>query len=212
MQRFIGALGAAVAAGSGWIYHSHCRTKDDAATIEDEAPVINTTSLTKLELAKAIKRCNKLIRNAMVENGVPGATAAISVNGRVVYNKAFGLSDVENGVSCRPENVMRIASISKPLTAVAALQLWQEGKLDLDAPVQKYVPDFPEKIYNGESVVVTTRQLLCHTGGLRHYHLSSETGNNFEEAVEYFITKKYNSVNDSLGLFASDDLVNKPGN
>lgn len=216
MQRFIGALGAAVVAGSGgsWIYH---RTKDDAATIEEEVPDKSHThtpnaTLKKLEVAKAIKRCNKLIRNAIVENGVPGATAAISINGRVVYNKAFGFSDVENGVSCRPENVMRIASISKPLTVVAALQLWQEGKLDLDAPVQKYVPDFPEKMYNGEPVVVTTRQLLCHTGGIRHYHGSSETGNNFEDEAEYFITKKYNSVKESLELFANDDLVNKPGN
>ena len=228
----VSAFGAAIAAagGGGWIYR---RTKNDIDTtsITAEEPstcmeepngghthkvkftstVPNATSK-KLELAKAIKRCNKLIRNAMVENGVPGATAAISINGHVVYNKAFGLSDVENNVACRPENVMRIASISKPLTAVAALQLVEEGKLDLDAAIQKYVPDFPEKKFNGESVTMTTRQLLCHTAGIRHYHTSDEKGNDFEEQKEYFITKNYESVKDSLELFANDDLISRPGN
>ena len=222
MQKVIGTLGAVAAAGSSgtWIYYSHCKTKNDDATSEDRshahysnfhdklAP--NTTSK-KPVLLQATRRCSKLIRNAMTENGVPGATAAISVNGHVIYNKAFGLSDVENHVACRPENVMRIASISKPLTAVAALQLWQEEKLDLDAPVQKYIPDFPEKIYEKELVTVTTRQLLCHTGGIRHYHMSGEKGNNFEEEAEYFITKRYNSVKDSLELFANDDLISSPG-
>lgn len=47
---------------------------------------------------------------------------------------------------------MRIASISKPLTAAAIARLWEEGKINLDAPVQKYVPEFPEKQFEGEKV------------------------------------------------------------
>lgn len=53
---------------------------------------------------------------------------------------------------CGPETVLRIASISKPLTTAAAARLWEEGKLDLDAPVQKYVPEFPKKQFEGEDV------------------------------------------------------------
>lgn len=64
----------------------------------------------------------------------------------------MGYADVENRVLCKPETVLRIASISKPLTMVAVAKLWEEGKLDLDAPVQKYVPEFPEKEYEGEKV------------------------------------------------------------
>ncbi len=64
---------------------------------------------------------------------------------------------------------MRIASISKPLTAVALMQLYQEGKVDLDAPVQDYVPDFPEKTFQGEKVKVTLRHLMSHLAGIRHY-------------------------------------------
>uniref|UniRef100_A0A8D0GT67 Beta-lactamase-related domain-containing protein n=1 Tax=Sphenodon punctatus TaxID=8508 RepID=A0A8D0GT67_SPHPU len=64
---------------------------------------------------------------------------------------------------------MRIASISKCLTMVAAAKLWEEGKLDLDAPVQKYVPEFPEKEFEGEKVTITTRLLASHLSGIRHY-------------------------------------------
>lgn len=73
---------------------------------------------------------------------------------------------MENRVPCKPETVMRIASISKSLTMVALAKLWEAGKLDLDLPVQHYVPEFPEKEYEGEKVVTLTacfptRMLHC---------------------------------------------------
>lgn len=64
----------------------------------------------------------------------------------------FGYADLENRVPCRPETVLRIASISKPLTSAAAARLCEEGKLDLDVPVQKYVPEFPKKQFDGKDV------------------------------------------------------------
>lgn len=68
------------------------------------------------------------------------------------FREGLGYADVENRVVCKPETIMRIASISKCLTMMAVAKLWEEGKLDLDAPVQKYVPEFPEKVYEGEKV------------------------------------------------------------
>lgn len=70
----------------------------------------------------------------------------------VFFHSGLGYADVENRVPCKPETVMRIASISKSLTMAAVAKLWEEGKLELDAPVQKYVPEFPEKEYEGEPV------------------------------------------------------------
>src|SRR5438093_273795 len=57
---------------------------------------------------------------------------------------------------------------SKTLTAIGAMELWESGKLDLNAPVQKYCPSFPDK-----GVVITTRELLGHLSGVRHYHSES---------------------------------------
>lgn len=65
------------------------------------------------------------------------------------------MADVENGIPCTPLTVMRIASISKPLTMAAVAKLWEEKKLDLDQPIQYYVPSWPEKYFDGEKVRFT---------------------------------------------------------
>ncbi|XP_007424474.1 serine beta-lactamase-like protein LACTB, mitochondrial [Python bivittatus] len=103
------------------------------------------------------------------EVGAPGVVVGVSVDGKDVWTEGLGYADVENRVLCCPETVLRIASISKSLTMVAVAKLWEEGRLDLDAPVQKYVPEFPEKEYEGEKVTVTTRLLVSHLSGIRHY-------------------------------------------
>ena len=60
------------------------------------------------------------------------------------------------------------------LFVLLSAQLWEQNKLDLDAPVQKYVPSFPEKSHGGAKVTLTTRHLLSHLGGIRHYHVKKK--------------------------------------
>ena len=69
-----------------------------------------------------------------------------------MYCSDVGFADLENAVECTSNTVMRIASISKPITMAAAAKLWEEGKLDLDKPVQHYVPQWPTKIVDEEEV------------------------------------------------------------
>ncbi len=118
---------------------------------------------------QAISESRKFIEQLMLEQGVPGAQVAVSRNGRLIWSEGIGLADVENSVACTTKSVMRVASISKPLCSVGLFKLWEKGLVDLDAPIQTYVPSFPEKCWDGEKVVVTTRQLLCHMSGIRHY-------------------------------------------
>ncbi len=75
-----------------------------------------------------------------------------ATTGCICCLSGVGYADLENRVPCGPDTVMRIASISKPLTAAAIARLWEYGKIDLDAPVQKYVPEFPKKQFEGEDV------------------------------------------------------------
>uniref|UniRef100_A0A8C3N9J3 Beta-lactamase-related domain-containing protein n=1 Tax=Geospiza parvula TaxID=87175 RepID=A0A8C3N9J3_GEOPR len=117
----------------------------------------------------AVERSRDLVRRIKDEAGIPGILVGVSVDGKEVWSEGLGYADVENRVLCKPETVMRVASISKCLTMMAVAKLWEEGKLDLDAPVQKYVPEFPEKVYEGEKVTITTRQLVSHLSGIRHY-------------------------------------------
>ncbi|OZC10982.1 beta-lactamase [Onchocerca flexuosa] len=115
-----------------------------------------------------------IVKQFMVRNGVPGLSVGVSHNGRCVWEQGFGYADVEQLVPCKSDTVMRIASISKSVTAALAARLVQSGKLDLDAPIQDYVPDFPKKKYNEKDVTITTRQLLSHTSGIRHYKTPDE--------------------------------------
>ena len=135
------------------------------------------------------------IRDAMKDQGIPGLSAALVVDGKLDRGEGFGMADVENAVPATAETVYRLASISKPITAVAALQLVERGRLDLDAPVQTYVPDFPKKRWP-----ITPRQLLGHLGGIRHYR-----------GDEVNSTRHYSDVVAPLAIFAADPLEHEPG-
>lgn len=130
----------------------------------------------------------------VAEHRVPGLSCAIAVGGRSVLERGFGLADVENAVPATATTVYRLASISKPITAVLAMQLAERGELDLDADVHRIVPAWPEQPWP-----VTTRQLLAHLGGVRHYRGEAES------------TVPYATQTASLGRFAGDPLVHEPG-
>ncbi|XP_076065583.1 serine beta-lactamase-like protein LACTB, mitochondrial [Oratosquilla oratoria] len=128
-----------------------------------EKPVKNLT------LEEAIHESVDLLYQTMEIAGIPGLSVGVTVDGCNVWSTGLGYADIENKLPCTKHTVMRIASISKPLTMMAVARLWEEGKIDLDAPVQKYVPKFPKKMYEAKEVTITTRQLLSHQGGIRHY-------------------------------------------
>jgi CubicO group peptidase (beta-lactamase class C family) len=88
---------------------------------------------------------------------VPGLSVAVVQQGRVSMTKGFGLADIENKVPATADTVYRIASLSKSITATAAMKLVEMGKINLDAPIQKYCPAFPQKPWP-----ITTRELLTH--------------------------------------------------
>jgi CubicO group peptidase (beta-lactamase class C family) len=131
----------------------------------------------------------------MSRQGIPGLSIAIGQGGQVRFTNGYGLADLENNVPAKAATVYRLASVSKPLTAVAVLQLAERGGIDLDAPIQKYVSAFPEKTWP-----VTARLLLGHLGGVRHYR--------DEEPAS---TRPYNSATEGLVLFKDDPLVVEPG-
>nr|XP_040018461.1 serine beta-lactamase-like protein LACTB, mitochondrial isoform X2 [Gasterosteus aculeatus aculeatus] len=117
----------------------------------------------------AIEASRELVERIKAEVGAPGLVVGVSVDGAEVWSEGIGYADLENRVPCGPATVMRVASISKPLTSAAAARLCEEGKLELDVPVQKYVPEFPRKRFNGQDVTITPRMLLSHLSGIRHY-------------------------------------------
>src|SRR5580693_4895536 len=94
------------------------------------------------------------VNKFMASTHVPGVSVAVVENGEYEWGQGFGFADLENNVPTSEHTLFRLASISKSLTATAAMQLWERGRLDLDAPVQKYCPSFPQK---PTPVPITTR-------------------------------------------------------
>jgi serine beta-lactamase-like protein LACTB, mitochondrial len=142
----------------------------------------------------------KAVSSFMSANSVPGVGAAVVLDGEPAWSAGFGMSDLEDYAPATSSTLFRLGSISKPITAVAILQLNEQGKLDLDAPVQKYCPAFPKK----ESPI-TTRELLGHLGGIRHDREDGK-GDIPEDSARHF-----SSMEESLNIFADDPLVAKPG-
>lgn len=127
----------------------------------------------------------------------PGMAVAVAVDGKLVWAEGFGLADLEQCVPATPKTKFRIGSTSKPLTSAAAALLYEQGRLDLDASIQRYVPSFPDKGH-----MITTRQLLGHIAGIRHYNAADGDKENQD---------RYQSVTESLKRFKDDPLVAPPG-
>jgi CubicO group peptidase (beta-lactamase class C family) len=146
-------------------------------------------------------RMEDAVAKFMVATKAPGVAAAVVVNGQEAWSEGFGMADLENNVPVTPQTLFRLASVSKPITAVAAMELWERHQLDLDAPVQKYCPSFPQKEFP-----ISTRQVLGHLGGIRHYRSDSDAD------VEVSNTKHFDDpIAGGLQFFANDPLVAKPG-
>jgi len=142
------------------------------------------------------------IQKFMASTHVPGLSVAVVENGEYEWAQGFGFADLESNAPASEHTLFRLGSISKPLTATAALELWERGKLDLDAPVQKYCPAFPQKPWP-----ISTRQVLGHIGGIRHY----KTGEN-QQDLEGGNTKHFDDpIQAGLDFFKDDPLVAQPG-
>src|SRR3984957_17474008 len=99
----------------------------------------------------------------------PGMSIAVAVDGKVVWAEGFGFADLEQCVPVSPKTKFRIGSTSKPLTSAGLMLLYDQKRLDLDAPIQRYVPAFPTK-----GQVITTRELLGHLAGIRDYNAEED--------------------------------------
>ena len=143
----------------------------------------------------AIVTARAFVLDTMAQLKAPGASITVIRDGVMIWSEGFGFADLEQRVPVTPLTRFRIGSVSKPLTSIALGLLVEEGKLDLDTPVQRYLPDFPVKQWP-----ITTRQVAGHLAGIRHYR-----GDEFASA------RHYDTVRGGLAIFADDSLLFEPG-
>ncbi len=158
---------------------------------------LSTADSTALFNKQLKLRSFALLEECISFNEVVGITAGIYKDGNIFWEDAAGQMDVENNTPAQANMIHRIASISKPMTAIAILQLMEKDLLDLDDPIQKYISDFPLK----KEGTITIRHLLQHSSGIKAY----------KNGKESFPTKNYPTLRKAVQLFEDRDLANAPG-
>jgi serine beta-lactamase-like protein LACTB, mitochondrial len=136
-------------------------------------------------------------------NQAPGMSVVVASKGIIVFSQAFGFADLDNMVPATASTVYNMGSISKTETAVAVMQLLEQGKISLNDPIQKYVPSFPDK-----GSPITILHLLTHTSGIRHYRDTDFPGPYGEYSENM---RPYHSLEDAIKIFKDDPLLFRPG-
>ena len=146
--------------------------------------------------SRAVEETRRLARSLVVDENLPGLSLAVAVDGKIAWAEGFGWADVERRTPVTPPTLFRTGGVSMPLTAAAVGLLHERGRLDLDAPVQRYVPAFPRKQWP-----VSTRQLMGHVAGIRSPRFEHES----------LPTGRCAGVGEALPIFSADPLLFRPG-
>lgn len=153
-----------------------------------------STAQTSLDTQRRV--ADAILAAQVKTNGVPGMAAALVRDGRVIWTGSAGHQDVERGLPITPSTSFRLASVSKLITATAAAVLHDRGKMNLDAPVQEYLPQ-PRLSWPA----ITARQLANHTSGIPHYQPVDDSRGG----------RRFATVGEAVGVFAGRDLLAAPG-
>ena len=143
---------------------------------------------------QAVAQSRQLLRERL-ELGLPGFSAAVAIDGEIVWREAMGTADVESNRPVTLDTQFRIGSTSKALTSAIAMRLVERGDLSLDADIQTVFSGFP-----GKKFPLTVRDLISNQAGIRHY-----------KAMEPLNRKHYESLADGLQIFSKDPLLHEPG-
>ncbi len=174
-----------------------------------------------------LDRITTLMQKHVDDGLLAGAVALVARDGKVAYLRSVGMQDKEKGLEMKPETIFRIASMSKPITSVAVMMLYEEGRFRLSDPVSKYLPEFKnmkvlvtkpaaEGGQAQEQLVpakreITIRNLLTHTSGLT-YHWDPRVGAKYAEAgITHGLIQTEDSLADGIKKLAQIPLVHQPG-
>ena len=142
-------------------------------------------------------KADSILNNALFLNDFIGVSSGMYSAACGTWHSTAGYAHKGKRVAPNANTTFRIASISKPMTAVAIMQLFEKGKLSLDVPVQQYLPDYPVSAKGS----FTIRQLMKHRSGVRHY----------KSDFEIIKFRHYENLTEALDYFKDDELQFIPG-
>ncbi|MEW5974250.1 MAG: serine hydrolase domain-containing protein [Acidobacteriota bacterium] len=177
--------------------------------------------------SERLERIGKAIQKSIDDARIAGAVALVARHGKVAYHKAFGMADREDKKAMQVDQIFRICSMTKPITSVAVMMLYEEGRFLLNEPVSHFIPEFanmkvlspphpqdrtsPPGALVDAGRPVTIRHLLTHTSGLS-YHWNSRLGKRYEEVgMGHGILPQEGTIGDAVKKLASVPLLFQPG-
>ena len=156
-------------------------------------------------------RLNQVIDRALSENRIIGTAILAARDGNVVFSRAAGLADRASGRPVRGDTVFRLASMTKPIVSAATLVLVERGKIQLDDPVTRWLPNFRPALPDGRQPTITVRHLLTHTAGLNYGFKEAANGPYHRAHVSDGLDQPGLSIDENLRRLASVPLLHPPG-
>ena len=169
---------------------------------------------TKIDLNR-LNSIEELITKDIEQNNLPGAVVLVGDDKGIVYKRAFGIKNPETLEKYKDDDIFRIASMTKAITSVAVLKLWEKGKIYLDDPIEKYIPEFKgveifesfnekDSSYTSKQTTkkITVRQLLTHTSGIGYDFID---GNPSIKAIYH--KKKQSFMKNGVMCFCDEDVT-----
>jgi len=172
-----------------------------------------------------LNRIDDAINAEITAGKIPGAVALISIDGQTVYHKSFGYADIASQTAMRNDSIFRIASMTKAITSVGVMTLYEQGHFQLNDPVSKYIPEFanPQVLVSAdeEGMVTETRpatreiriiDLLTHSAGLGYPFINSRVQKLYvENGIIDGLTEKEVRLEDQMVKLAEMPLLFDPG-
>jgi CubicO group peptidase (beta-lactamase class C family)/D-alanyl-D-alanine dipeptidase len=150
------------------------------------------------DYATAVEMLERFITHEMADKDLPALSIALVDDQQIVWAKGFGFADPKKKVPATAETIYRVGSVSKLFTDIAVMQLVEQGKLDLDAPVTRYLQDFRPRNAFGRNV--TLRQLMSHRSGL----VREPPVGNYFETTEPSLARTVTSLNQTALVYAPE--------
>jgi CubicO group peptidase (beta-lactamase class C family) len=176
--------------------------------------------------ASRLARLDSGMSNWVKNKWVNGSVALIARKGKIVYHKAYGFNDLDNGTPLDKNGIFRIASQTKAITTTAVMMLWEEGKFGLDDPVSWHIPSFANQkvmaTFNAKDTTYTTvpakrastiRDLLTHTSGLGYPWIGTPEANAIyaKNKITGGLGEKEQKLSDVMTLIGTLPLMYQPG-
>jgi CubicO group peptidase (beta-lactamase class C family) len=177
--------------------------------------------------AERLARIDRMCTEAVETNSMPGMVALVARNGKIVFWKAYGMADNEAGRRLKRDDIFRIASQSKAITATAVMMLWEEGLFRLDDPISRFIPEFrnpqvlktfrySDTTWTGVPAAreITIRHLLSHTSGIGYGMIDGDERMKMiyqKAGVTDLFTTKHITIGESVKKLARLPLHHNPG-